>query len=94
MLHSIIVPPEDVKKRERALRERCNSQLRKWGLTARQAEVASYLLEGRTNKEIADDLCVVVKTIKFHFTCIFLKMGVKNRTQALGKINSIMWRLK
>ena len=53
----------------------------KYGLSGREMEVVKLLSEGKTNKEIADILFVSTETIKDHNYNIFLKTGVKNRTQ-------------
>lgn len=51
-------------------------------LTARQGEVLDFIVEGRSNKEIARLLHVSDKTVKAHVTGIFKALGVSNRTQA------------
>lgn len=51
-------------------------------LTQREHEVLGYLLEGASNKEIANDLDLQVVTIKLHVRGICRKLGAKNRTQA------------
>ncbi|MNR45834.1 Transcriptional regulatory protein LiaR [compost metagenome] len=37
---------------------------------------------GMSNQEIADELFIGIKTVKFHVTNIFAKLGVDDRTQA------------
>jgi len=51
-------------------------------LTPKQFRVLMMLIDGRINREIADELCVTEATIKAHLTEIFKKMEVSNRTQA------------
>lgn len=51
-------------------------------LTPRQFRVLMMLVDGRKNKEIADEVCVTEATIKAHLTEIFKKLDVNNRTQA------------
>ncbi|MGE4313222.1 MAG: response regulator [Pseudobdellovibrionaceae bacterium] len=51
-------------------------------LTAREHEVASCLVEGCSNKIIADRLGLQIVTVKLHVRSIFKKLNVKNRTQA------------
>jgi NarL family two-component system response regulator LiaR len=51
-------------------------------LTARELEVLRLIAEGRTNTEIADGLCIAVKTVKTHITNILAKLQVDDRTQA------------
>lgn len=51
-------------------------------LTARELEVLPYLLQGRTNREIATSLHVSLSTVKAHIEHIIAKLGVSDRTQA------------
>jgi DNA-binding CsgD family transcriptional regulator len=52
------------------------------GLTPREAEVLTLLTEGRTNREIATELYISVKTASVHVSNILSKLGVRSRTQA------------
>ncbi len=51
-------------------------------LTDREMEVLRLIAKGKSNQEVADDLYIVVKTVKFHVTNILAKLGVEDRTQA------------
>ncbi|MNZ59227.1 Transcriptional regulatory protein LiaR [compost metagenome] len=51
-------------------------------LTEREMEVLKRVAQGRSNQEIADELFIGVKTVKFHITNIFNKLEVEDRTQA------------
>lgn len=51
-------------------------------LTAREREVLIFLVEGESNKIIADRLNISEHTIKFHVASIFGKLGVSTRTEA------------
>jgi DNA-binding CsgD family transcriptional regulator len=53
----------------------------KYGLTDREMDVVKLICEGKFNQEIADILFVSIDTIKDHNHNIFLKAGVKSRTQ-------------
>ena len=52
-------------------------------LSERELEVLRLLAAGRSNPEIAGDLCVSLNTVKAHVKSIFAKLGVHNRSQAL-----------
>ena len=51
-------------------------------LSAREMEVLSLIVEGKSNKEIALALGISPQTVKNHVTSIFRKLGVDDRTQA------------
>lgn len=52
-------------------------------LTVKETEIARLLFKGLTNKQIASELGVGEKTVKFHLTKIYRKQGVKSRAQLL-----------
>ena len=58
-------------------------------LTPQQFRVASMLVEGLLNKQIAYELNVKEATIKAHMTEIFRKLGVQSRTQAVLALGSL-----
>lgn len=51
-------------------------------LTEREMEVLRLIAKGMSNQEVADELVIGVKTVKFHVTNILAKLGVEDRTQA------------
>jgi NarL family two-component system response regulator LiaR len=51
-------------------------------LTDREMEVLRLIAKGKSNQELADDLFIGVKTVKFHVTNVLAKLGVDDRTQA------------
>ncbi len=51
-------------------------------LTDREMDVLKRVAQGMSNQEIADQLFIGVKTVKFHITNIFNKLQVDDRTQA------------
>ncbi len=54
-------------------------------LTPRENEILQHLVQGKTNKEIADALGLQVVTVKLHVRGACQKLGAKNRTQAALK---------
>jgi DNA-binding NarL/FixJ family response regulator len=52
-------------------------------LTSREQEVLNHLAEGSTNKEIAAELFITERTVKFHVSSILSKLGAGNRTEAV-----------
>jgi DNA-binding NarL/FixJ family response regulator len=52
-----------------------------FGLTPRQLEIASAVAEGATNRDIAEQFSISAKTVKYHLTNMFDKLGVTNRVE-------------
>lgn len=50
-------------------------------LTPRQRDVLSYILQGRSNKEIARQLDIAEGTVKIHLAALFGHFGAHNRTE-------------
>lgn len=58
-------------------------------LSKREKEVLTFLTTGLSNEEIAEKMFVSKNTIKTHIKNIYSKLDVKNRIQAIKKINGI-----
>jgi DNA-binding NarL/FixJ family response regulator len=61
------------------LRERKSLEL----LTDREMEVLKLVTKGLSNKDIADELCLSVRTVQGHLANIFNKLRVGSRTEAV-----------
>jgi DNA-binding NarL/FixJ family response regulator len=53
-------------------------------ITARELEVLRLVARGRQNKEIARDLAVTERTVKFHLSALMRKLGAGNRMEAVS----------
>jgi two-component system response regulator DctR len=51
----------------------------KFAITNREREVVEEIVEGKSNKEIAQDLNIDVRTIEVHLRNIYQKVGVRDR---------------
>lgn len=52
--------------------------------TARELQVAGQIAQGKTNREIAADLVLSLRTVEAHVANLFNKVGVTSRTQLVG----------
>ena len=57
-------------------------------LTEREREVHREIVEGKTNREIARDLCISPRTAKNHVHNILAKLDASSRTEV------IVWHYK
>ena len=53
-----------------------------YGLTSRELEVLRWLAAGLTNRAIADEMVVAVRTVDTHVSSILSKLGVSSRSAA------------
>jgi DNA-binding NarL/FixJ family response regulator len=51
-------------------------------LTPREREVLEHLMEGRTNRQIGQELFITEKTASLHVSRILAKLGAANRAEA------------
>jgi RNA polymerase sigma factor (sigma-70 family) len=65
--------PQEQKEADNALEQ----------LTEREFEVLKLAAKSLTNREIAEELCITVRTVQVHMSNIFGKMGVGSRTEAV-----------
>jgi DNA-binding NarL/FixJ family response regulator len=54
-------------------------------LTSREIDVLELLVEGLSNKSIAERLGISDQTVKFHVSSITGKLGARNRTDAVRR---------
>jgi len=59
-------------------------------LSPREGEVLKELMRNRVNKEIADRLCISVRTVKFHVSSLLAKFGVGNRWDLIQKAQRML----
>lgn len=69
--------------------ELSSENFEEFGLSKREIEVFQHITAGLSNHEIAEKMFVSKNTIKTHIKNIYAKLDVKNRIQAIKKINTI-----
>jgi len=62
-------------------RQNGNGRNGKYGLRPRECEIIATIMEGFTNKDIAQKFALSEQTVKHHLTRIFAKVGVENRLE-------------
>ncbi|WP_168201366.1 helix-turn-helix transcriptional regulator [Qingshengfaniella alkalisoli] len=93
LLHSQYVFPEDLQPCPAKLANQINTRpaippvssdehIRR--LTIREREVLELIVLGESNKRIASELAITEHTVKLHVHNLVKKMGVPNRTAAVG----------
>lgn len=68
--------------KEKSLTKRQSEAEKFGGLTAREREVARYLAQGKSNREIAETLVLSERTVENHVANILNKLGFDSRAQA------------
>ncbi len=53
-------------------------------LSSRETEVLAELAKGKTNQQMAEDLCISLSTVKTHLLSIYGKLGVSSRVSAVS----------
>ncbi|WP_018756177.1 response regulator [Paenibacillus terrigena] len=64
----------------RGIRQR-TTQVESDGLTEREKEVLLLIAEGKTNKDISEELHISIKTVKSHVSNLLMKCEMDDRTQ-------------
>jgi DNA-binding NarL/FixJ family response regulator len=55
------------------------------GLSQRETEVLTWIMQGKDNKAIATQLSINVSTVRKHLESIYCKWGVHSRTEAIAQ---------
>ncbi len=57
-----------------------------WKLTSRQAQVLALVARGATNGTIAEELGITERTVEYHLSAIFDRVGVDNRATLIARL--------
>ncbi len=63
------------------------SDLDRDDLTPQEVRIAGAVASGATNKEVAAELFLSPKTIEFHLSSIYRKLGIRSRTELAGLVS-------
>ena len=63
--------------------------LEHWGLTKRQQEITGLVLQGLSNREIADRLFITEQTVKDHLHDVFEHLKIKRRSELTAKVMAL-----
>jgi DNA-binding CsgD family transcriptional regulator len=64
-------------------------QAARWRLTPQEVSVARLVATGRTNRQVADELVVSIKTVEYHLANVYGKLGIRSRQELLPTFGSI-----
>jgi two-component system, NarL family, nitrate/nitrite response regulator NarL len=67
--------------REQAARQIGAQQTRRFELTPRELDIVAAIVDGDSNRDIADRLDISLQTVKHHLTSIFDKTGASSRLE-------------
>lgn len=60
--------------------------MNQYGLSSREEQVAGLLVEGKSNKQIAQALDIAERTVEYHLKNIYEKLNVGSRVEAILKL--------
>ncbi|HOZ58652.1 MAG TPA: helix-turn-helix transcriptional regulator, partial [Nakamurella multipartita] len=58
----------------------------RFGLTAQELVVARLAADGLSNRQIAGELVVSIKTVEYHLRNAFAKLGITSRRQLADRL--------
>ena len=59
-------------------------------LTPREQQILGLIVEGKSNRQIAQELFVELSTVKWYITQIYRKLGVRSRVQAMVRARELL----
>lgn len=73
----------------REVQRRRQLQLEPYGLTERETQIVTLLLDGQTMKGIAEELFITERTVKFHSKNAYVKLGVANKKELMQAFSDL-----
>lgn len=74
MIRSLLKPEHAAPQKDRSAVET---------ITAREEEVLKLIVQGYTNKQVADELCISIRTVEGHRANLTEKLGIRSRVDLL-----------
>lgn len=84
-LRGEVVLPIQLVKQLRKEEAKVDDELRDISLNKKELAILAEVAKGLTNRIIAENLVMSQRTVEYHLTAIFNKLGVQSRTEALTK---------
>lgn len=81
-LYNVLLRYNRLVKNNNSFKPQKTNNGKKCSLTTKELQILKLVAEGKTNKEIAAELCLSTSTVRNHIAHIFSKLGVVNRVQA------------
>src|SRR5262249_56610977 len=66
------------------------ADLERWGLSRRETQVLAWVIQGKTNADIATLLGTKPRTVEKHLHRIYPKLGVETRTAAVAFVHAAL----
>src|ERR1700733_5754648 len=82
LINAIQKVHRDLRSLPRVALDRLAERMPTGDLTPRESEVLLCITQGRSNREIAEQLHIAEKTVRIHVSSVLEKMGARDRTQA------------
>ena len=77
-----LLDPALVERARERLRRGAQEDERLRGLTPQEHRILTLLADGRTNRQIAEEMYLAEKTVKNYVSNLLAKMGMSRRTEA------------
>lgn len=68
---------------------RCEALAERYGLTARESELLTLALQGKTRSQIEQELYLSANTVKTHLRHAYGKLGVHSKAEAAELLESV-----
>lgn len=85
----IVISIALLKKKSKAVKLDTSDPYMGFDFSKRESEIFTILINGKSTKEIAEELCISPETVKKHIQNILKKTGAKSRLELLALVNNL-----